>query len=334
MKLSSIEIITSLKKHPNADTLEIAQVMGWQSIVKAGIHKEGDKVVFITIDTILPKETWSDFLTSKTTPTAPIRVKMIRLRGECSAGVILSLSKFSFDFSSFEVGTDITEIIGIKKYVKELPACLSGENEGTFPSHLISRTDEINGLSDLELVEYIIKSGPVTITQKCDGSSITVIINEGIITQVCSRNLSKKNMEESVFWKAAKKLKQFDGFTGIIQGELIGPKIQNNPMGIEDYEIVAFQVLKSSGEYMNYQEMKGFCNTELNCNVVPFVSDSSFEGNNVETVLQKLQNIADLQVYANGQPAEGIVVRPQDYRKSASRRPNGFKILNRNYIDS
>ena len=53
MKLASIEIIKSIKHHPGADLLDIATVLGWQTIVKRGEYKEGDRVVFVVIDTCL-----------------------------------------------------------------------------------------------------------------------------------------------------------------------------------------------------------------------------------------------------------------------------------------
>ena len=191
-------------------------------------------------------------------------------------------------------------------------------------------------MSNLNIVEEVIKSPSVTITQKCDGSSITIVVDNGLIVDVCSRNLSKKETETSVFWKAARKLKTFEGFTGVIQGELVGPNIQQNQMHLEDHEVVVFQIKKSSGEYMNYQEMKGVCNVELNCSVVPLVSECSFIGCGIEEAVLKLQNLADQQIYNNtDNPAEGIVVRPTDYKKSiSSRRPFGFKILNRNYKEN
>ena len=335
MKLASIETIRSLKKHSNADRLELAQVMGWQSVVQAGLHKEGDKVVFVVIDTILPREPWSEFLTDKNNPDKPIRLKMIRLRGEHSAGIVLPLSIFPNTFQDMEVGTDVTEFLSIKKYIKDIPANLSGETIGDFPSHICSKTDEDNGLSNLDIVENVIKSGPVTITSKFDGSSVTIIIKDGVIDEVCSRNLSKKNTENSIFWKVAKKLRILPGFTGVVQGELVGPGIQKNLMRFEDHEVVVFQVLKQSGEYMNYQEMKGFCNVELGCQVVPLVSECSFVGATVEEALEKLQTLADQQMYGVKEPAEGIVIRPTDYRRGySSRRPLGFKILNRNYKEN
>lgn len=340
MKLASIEIIRSLKNHSNADRLELAQILGWQSVVQKGLHKEGDKVLFIGIDSIVPSCNWTAFLQDKNNPDKSIRIKMVKLRGEHSAGIVIPLIDQLEPLKDLEIGTDVTEKLGIKKYIKDLPANLSGETAGDFPSHICSKTDEDNGLSDLELVKKVIELPSCTITQKLDGSSVTIIINDGIITEVCSRNLSKKDTENSLFWKVAKKLKILNGFTGVIQGELVGPGVQKNPLQLEDHEIVVFQIKKQSGEYMNYQEMKGFCNVELDCRVVPLVSETSFTGASVEEAIEKLQSLADQQTYGANGPAEGIVVRSSDYRSFGSqdsygsRRPLGFKILNRNYKEN
>jgi RNA ligase (TIGR02306 family) len=336
MKLASIETIKLIRSHSNADRLELVQVMGWQSVVQSGLHKEGDKVVFIVIDTILPQSaSWAQFLVNKSSPDKPVRLKMVNLRGEHSAGLVIPLCEFPASFSLYDVGTDVTELLGIKKYIKELPANLAGENIGDFPTDLISKTDEDNGLSNFDIVEEVIKSPSVTITQKLDGSSMTVVIENGTIVRVCSRNLSKKDTENSLFWKVAKKLNLTCGFSGILQGELVGPSIQKNPLQLEDHELFVFQVKKSSGEYMNHQEMKGFCNVELKCHVVPLVSECSFIGCDVQTAINKLQELADIQTYVSKEQAEGIVIRPSSYpRFTHSRRPLGFKILNRNYKEN
>jgi len=251
MKLATIETIKSLKKHPNADKLEIAQILGWQSVVQSGIHKEGDKVVFIVIDSIVPRCQWSEFLVDQKNPDKPIRLKMIKLRGEHSAGIVIPLSQLPASFELYDTGTDVTELLGVQKYIKELPASLGGENVGNFPTHIASKTDEDNGLSDPKLVEEVIKQH-LTITQKLDGSSCTVVVEDGVITQVCSRNLSKKETDKSAFWNAAKKLSILPGFTGVIQGELCGPGIQQNTLRLSEPELFVFQVKKQDGNYMNY----------------------------------------------------------------------------------
>lgn len=337
MKLASIETINNLRDHPNADSLLIGNVLGWQVVVKKGIHNQGDKIVFITIDTIVPKCSWSEFLVDPKNPDKPLRIKNKKLRNEYSSGLVIPLSEFPNQFSdTVVVGEDLTSLLGIQKYIKELPANLSGENVGEFPNHLAPKTDEDNGLNDPELVEEVLfHDSEVTITSKLDGSSCSLIIEDGKLTQVCSRNLSKKETENSTFWNAAKKLKIPEGWSGVIQSELCGNGIQKNPMKLQDVRIFVFQVFRD-GRYMTYDEMADFCKNELQCDVVPLLKKLSVD-NTIKmwlNPLQKLQEFADSQKYSSGLDAEGIVVRPSSYPKSkGSRRPMGFKLINRNYKD-
>jgi RNA ligase (TIGR02306 family) len=336
MKLASIETIRNIRNHPNADSLDIAEVLGWQVVVKRGVYQEGDKVVFITIDTIVPKFAWSEFLADKEKPDKPIRIKNVKLRGEFSSGLVIPLIEFPLQFESLDVGDDVTEILGIKKYIKELPANLSGENEGEFPTHLASKTDEDNGLNDPEMVKKVLEQDPtITITQKLDGSSVTIAVKDGEITQVCSRNLSKKDTEKSTFWRCARKLKIPTGWSGVIQGEMCGNGIQKNTLKLVDIKIFVFQI-KVGQAYMTYDMMADFCKNELECDVVPLISKLEVASTVKvwENPLQKLQELADTQRYDSGEVGEGIVVRPSSYIRSfQSRRPMGFKLINRNYKD-
>jgi len=336
MKLASIEIIKSIKNHDNADSLELCEVLGWQTVVKKGIHKEGDKVVFITIDTIVPRCEWSEFLVDQKNPDKPIRLKNIKLRGEYSSGLVIPLIEFPLQFESLEVGDDVTEILGIQKYIKEIPANLSGETLGDFPTNIISKTDEDNGLNDPNLVEKVLNhESHITVTQKLDGSSITLIVENGELTQVCTRNLSKKETENNTFWKAARKLTIPQNWTGTIQGELCGNGIQRNQLKLEEVKIFVFQISKDK-KYMTYEEMKNFCENSLHCDIVPLVSKLEVESTIKLWInpLQKLQELADKQKYPSGLEGEGIVVRPSSYPKGySSRRPLGFKLINRNYKD-
>jgi hypothetical protein len=82
--------------------------------------------------------------------------------------------------------------------------------------------------------------------------------------------------------------------------------------------------------------MKIFCENSLQCEAVPLVCKLRLE----ESIklwtnpLKKLQDLADKQKYASGLDGEGIVVRPFSYpRGYSSRRPLGFKLINRNYKD-
>jgi RNA ligase (TIGR02306 family) len=337
MKLASLEVIKSIKPHPNADKLEIAQVLGWQTIVVKDQFKEGDKIVFVVIDTILPNAPWSEFLADKKDPEKPIRLRTIKLRGEYSQGLVLPLSVLdgnSFAASTWQIGADVGAELGIKKYEKELPASLSGEIAGSFPAYIVSQTDEDNGLSNPDLVAEVLKH-PITITRKYDGSSCTIVIDKGQITHVCSRRLSLKESASNAFWQVARELTIPENFTGVIQGEVCGPGIQGNQLKLFKPTLYVYQVRTENG-YMTYHNMEQFCQQNLNCNYVPlvWVFDNGFHN----ITLDNLITLADKQTLDNeiddkGVPAEGIVVRPSDYRASGIGRPLGFKIINRNFKD-
>jgi RNA ligase (TIGR02306 family) len=87
MKLASIELISEINCHPNADKLDLAKVLGYTCIVEKGKYKMGDAVVLIQPDTVLPNEPWAEMFKKRGN-----RVKAIRLRGHFSFGIVMPLT--------------------------------------------------------------------------------------------------------------------------------------------------------------------------------------------------------------------------------------------------
>ncbi len=342
MKLASIETITDRIYHPNADKLDIVKVLGWQIITKRDEFKKGDKVVFIPIDTILPKAPWSEFLADKKNPDAPIRLKTVKLRAFYSHGLVLPLSVLPENIRGWHEGADVGGALGVKKYEKEIPAQLCGEILGGFPTYLCAQTDEDNGLSNPELVNEVLSNKWITVTQKLDGSSCTIIIQDREIKYVCSRRLALKETEENSFWKAARKLDLSKCVRGryVIQGELMGPGIQGNQLELIEPELYVFQI-KYENAFYPYLEMVFECRNTFGCKYVPHVEDltiPAFKRQMSYTIDTKittdfLQELADKQTLPSGEPAEGIVVRPLEYHSAGDGRPLSFKIINRNFKD-
>ena len=81
--LASIEQITRVYPHSNADALELLEVRNCQVIVPKDKYKEGQKIVFIWPDSILPDKPWAEFYKAKSS-----RVRAIRLRNEWSMGIV------------------------------------------------------------------------------------------------------------------------------------------------------------------------------------------------------------------------------------------------------
>lgn len=325
MKLASIETIADIVPHNNADSLEIAKVLGWQSVVRKGEFQKGQSVVFVPIDTILPDAPWSAFLKRS---DKPIRLNTVRLRGEYSQGLVLPITVLPEHVRGWQTGADVGGELGVKKYEKEIPACLSGEVAGSFPSHLAPKTDEDNGLSNPDVVRYTMDRACIA-TLKLDGSSCTVVVQNGKIEAVCSRNLSLKESDTNGFWIAARKLKLSPDMSFVIQGELMGPGVQGNQLKLSSPELWVYQIRSlQTGEWIRYGDMTVFCSERLGCNFVPVVR-YGFSGLSIHD----LQDIADSTMLPNGGPAEGIVVRPISAEAMGVGRPLGFKVINRNYKD-
>ena len=326
MKLATIETISEIRNHANADRLELAKVLGWQSVVKKGDFKVGDRVVFVVIDTVLPRCAWSEFLVNPKAPDAAIRLRTIKLRGEYSQGLVLPLSVLPEHVQGWQDGCDVGGELGIKKYEKEISLALSGVAKGAFPQYLVSKTDEDNGLSNPWLVEEVEKQGSLIATMKLDGSSGTVIVEDGKILEVCSRNLSLLESDGNAFWAAARKL-DLSKATGrwVIQGELMGPGVQGNQLGLKAPELYVFQVKdRARGQWLSRVALEHVC-SDMGAKIVPVIQHSGGNG------LDYWQSVADGLKLDNGKPAEGVVVRNDPPISSGIGRPLGFKIINRNY---
>lgn len=85
--LATIQRIQNIRPHNNADALELADVLGWQVVVKKGEFSVGELIVYVCIDSVLPERPEFEFLRNK-----HFRIKPIRLRKEYSNGICFPLS--------------------------------------------------------------------------------------------------------------------------------------------------------------------------------------------------------------------------------------------------
>lgn len=86
-ELATIQRITNVRHHNNADALDIVKVLGWEVVTKRDEFKVGELCVYICIDTILPEVPEFEFLRNK-----HFRIKPIQLRKEYSNGICFPLS--------------------------------------------------------------------------------------------------------------------------------------------------------------------------------------------------------------------------------------------------
>ena len=342
--LATIQRIREIKPHTNADALELATVLGWQVVVKKGEYRPNDLVVYVVIDTVLPERPEFEFLRNK-----HFRIKPIRLRQEESAGICFPLSiipghrplnpassslydsytKADGSMELLSEGVDVTDILDIKHYEKPMPAELAGQAVGMFPSFLII-TDEDNLRTYPDAVPEMY-GRPYYITRKDDGCSGTFFIYNTEFG-VCSRRIHLKENETNGFWRMARKYdlenairKEFPNEDIAIQGECVGPAIQGNHLGLTEMELHVFNLFDiKTRSYMGYEKLKNFCQT-YHLTMVTLIEDGSAYGYTVE----ELVKLASVQIYPNGFPAEGIVIRPQEgFRSQVLKKSWSGKVLN------
>jgi len=308
-KLASIQTILSLSPIVGADAILLAKVLGWELVVKKTEFQVGDRCVYFEIDSVLPIAQWNDHLRKE--PNKPLRIKTIRLRGQLSQGLAMPLS--IIPTGEYEMGQDVTTLVGVTKYEPVVPAHLSGMAKGNFPAFL-HKTDETRLQSEPRVLDEAISKGLVLVgTLKMDGTSFTAYRRDDEFG-VCSRNLDLKETEGNAHWRMARKLKLEEILRSeprnlSIQGEICGPSIQANRLGLSESKLYLFNLFDiDAGKYLSHTELSAFAEKHM-LNMVPTVYRLDFGGVVGPRDVNHLLDIAKNLNYDNGTPAEGIVWR-------------------------
>ncbi len=352
-KLASIQRVVSIRPIEGADAIEVARINNWDVVVKKGEYKPGYLCVYCEIDSFLPVREEFEFLRKtsfkKMMDQEGFRLRTIKLRGQVSQGLLLPLSilegedEMKIGISTqpnailqlgpyddaliIEEGVDVTELLGIIKYEAPIPAELSGQVKGGFPSFL-RKTDE-ERIQNLSKYWESMKSQQYYVTEKLDGSSATFYLNNGEFG-VCSRNLDLLETEENTFWRIARemqieeKLRNY-GVNLAIQGELIGEGIQGNPYKIKGQTVKFFNAFDiDSQDYYGLPMFLATMQHQLGLETVPILTNLT---TGLPDTIDEVISMADGKSVLN--PAfdrEGIVWRTMDKKISFKAISNKFLI--------
>lgn len=114
--LAHIEKIAWIKPIEGAEMIELCGVLGWQCVIaKKDGFQVGDYVVYVEVDSVIPERPEFEFLRDR-----KFRVRTIKLRGQVSQGLVLPVLILKGNYNGFlvcEEGVDVTELIGITKYL-------------------------------------------------------------------------------------------------------------------------------------------------------------------------------------------------------------------------
>lgn len=346
-------ILNEILAHPNADALELAVIGGYRAVVKKGIFKVGDIVVYIPNDSVVPEFTANElgimpYLVGK----SKNRVKAIRLRGEVSQGIVLPwevVANFTPKYHELAIpkeDVDFTEMLGITKYEEPIPAQMSGRVR-SWPGYLDKY--DIENVNNPDFIHVFEHGELVFATEKIHGSNMSVSIGEGLkdgeYAFVCSRNMALQEHTNNVYWMAAQKYhlitKLYDMLNSstifhvnetpltsveiTIRGELVGTQDLKYGFDMSDPGFFAFD-LRIMGLYAPYSFFVELCN-QFEIPRVPEIYRGPYD----YTVLKKLSSGMSTIPGAN-HIREGIVVKPEQEKYIHGIGRKFVKFINEDYL--
>lgn len=331
-KLATIRKINEIRPIEGADAIEAAVVGGWTVVIKRGEFLAGDLAVYLEIDSWVPNDL-APFLSKGSEPREfngikGERLRTVKLRGQVSQGLLIPISAVYGKIGSIDIqeGRDITELLSIQKWEAPIPAQLAGEVEGAFPS-FIPKTDQerIQNLSE-ELDVWRAKAFTWEVSEKLDGSSMTVYFKDGKFG-VCSRNWELRETQGNTLWNVARKykLEEILSKTGnyALQGELIGEGIQGNPYKLKGQDFFIFDIYDiDKKEYMRPTNRRAFAQTRGLKHVPIFKAEHIIR----ETLEQLLKGAEAKSVMGDitGPEREGLVYKCNEFDSSFKAISNKF----------
>ncbi|HWO17606.1 MAG TPA: RNA ligase family protein [Kofleriaceae bacterium] len=324
-KLVSIQAIDAIAPIEGADNIMQARVMGWTVVVKKGEFAPGDPCVFFEIDSVLPEgPAWSEFMRPR-----GFRVRTVKLRGVLSQGLALPVAILGGEVP--EVGIDIRDRLGVVKYEPVLPD--AREVAGPFPGR-VPKTDEIRLQSALGVLDEL-AGRDFYVTTKCDGTSATYLRDSDGSFVACSRNWALAPGENHVWRLAA----QYELPTRLppdfaIQGEVCGPGIQKNRLGLPAIDLFVFSVYDvRAGQFLGYEPFVAFC-AEHGLRTVPIErvargDEAAAYRHDLDGWLEAARGLYT----GTKQRKEGIVVRPLVEARSETLGGRlSFKVINNDFL--
>ena len=335
-KLASIQYVHHITPIEGADRIECVHVLGWQCVANKGQFSVGDHCVYMEVDSFLPVCERFEFLRSSSYKNNEIlgegfRLKTQKFRGQISQGLVQPLS--ILPKGNYELGDDVTDLLGIKKWEVEERVTNSGTVIADFPSG-IPKTDELRVQSYPELIDEFKQVKGYYISTKMDGTSVTMYWKDGHFG-VCGRNFEYADDDKCAMWVYAhahgipEKIAE-SGLDNIaIQGEFCGAGIQKNRLKLVRPEWYVFTMLDmETRRRLPLDRMKEICQ-QLGLTTVPIEEEKDkFEYDSVDVLIERAKG-----KYTSGMNKEGIVIRPiSPVYSETIQGPLSMKVLNNDYL--
>ena len=360
-KLASVQKVKAVRPIEGADRIEVVQVLNWDCVASKGQYHVGDLVIYFEIDSLLPdipafeflkKSAWSQKLNK-------YKISTHKFRNQISQGLIMPITQLreiynaingtSISSIDYDEGDDLTALLKIEKY--EPPVSNGPLGEIINHEWYVPKTDEerIQVCAENVLPEYIKREQNEWYASiKLDGTSCTAgLFDDAFLIGGRTQWYKDENMYTTTVKKYGDieaKAREYLDATGVyvvFQGELCGPGIQSNKLGLKEKEWFIFNVFVSTtGKYDSYEKldligMLAMCEN-FGLKHVPIINDEykfSFKGySNTDEIVNGLLNYVDNFKYRTyfedaspNQVAEGLVFRLNDMT-------NSFKVVSNKFL--
>ena len=360
-KLASVQKVKAIRPIEGADRIEVVQVLNWDCVASKGQYHVGDLVIYFEIDSLLPdipafeflkKSAWSQKLNK-------YKISTHKFRSQISQGLVMPITQLreiynaingtSISSIDYDEGDDLTVLLKIEKYE---PPVYNGPL-GEIISHewYVPKTDEerIQVCAENVLPEYIKREqNEWYASVKLDGTSCTAgLFDDAFLIGGRTQWYKDENMYTTTVKKYGDmetKAREYLDATGVyvvFQGELCGPGIQSNRLGLKEKEWFIFNVFVSTtGKNNSYEKldligMLAMCE-RFGLKHVPIIDDEykfSFDGySNTDEIVNGLLSYVDNFKYRTyfedaspNQVAEGLVFRLNDMT-------NSFKVVSNKFL--
>lgn len=181
--------IDKIEEHPNADRLDIVKIKGWEVCVRKGMYKEGDAVIYVPPDTLVPKELAencgvSNYLgklgANHKWGETHLRVKATKIRQRPSYGFLISLDMLQEEVNElgplyqisygeekgkqFYLVDDLIELLNIKQYE---PPVKHSKGDSVKPLFTFPKYTDIENINNFP--DVFEKGEEIIITEKIHG---------------------------------------------------------------------------------------------------------------------------------------------------------------------
>ena len=315
----TVEQVASITPHPNADRLEIAKILGTQTVVPKGQYKSGDRIIFFPPDILVPQDVSQSLGIQKYLKQGEIngikcrcRVAACRLRSIPSFGFIIPAPVV---FRASPIGSDVSEAWSAEKYEPTQSACGKRHFNGDIAPACYAFYRYTN-IEHYWRHPDVIKPGtPVRITEKIHGTNSRAGLIDGNFMGGSNKTNRKKFDSQgrpSLYWVPFENQRVIDlllALSGaeqrkniIVYGEIYGQGIQDLDYGGAGYRIFDISV---DGLYLGYEDLvAATCHLET----VPLLYRGPFKPELVEEFTHGPTEVGKPKCKFKGR--EGCVITP------------------------